>query len=119
MHGHEDRRVAHQLAAVQQVAERLVPLLAEVDVVVGRAGGQVALHADVPQRAAGRVVAVADGEGLLQAGQQRAVGDREVGVAHDGVGLDELAVPSGPVTWTPRTRPLVPSARTMRSTSTP
>ena len=39
-HGDEDRRVGHARAVVQDGAERVVPLVAEVDVVVRRVGGR-------------------------------------------------------------------------------
>ncbi len=91
VHRDEDRRVAHARAPLQQVLEGPVPVLAEVDVVVGGPLRQRARDADVPERAAGGVVAVAHGEGLLQAGQQRAVGDGQIGVADHGVGFEQLA----------------------------
>ena len=85
----------HAGAAPQQVAERFVPLLAEVDVVVRRALRQRTGHAHVPDDARRRVVPVPDGEGFGEPGQQGAVRHRQIGVADDGVGLDELVAGGG------------------------
>ena len=48
---HEDRRVGHHVAVVDERPERVVPLLAEVDVVVGGTGRRRAAHAGDPQQA--------------------------------------------------------------------
>ena len=115
-HGDEHRRIGHLLAVAQQGAERARPLLAEVDVVMGGAGGQVAGDAGVPHDGARRVVATARPARRVHARQQRAVGHRQIGGAHHGVGADHLAGRPG-ARRAPG--PLVPLASTIRSTRSP
>ena len=54
------------------------------------AGGSAA-HAGDPQQARRRVAAAAGGTRCVDAAEQRAVGDGQVGVADDGVGGEPLA----------------------------
>ena len=70
----------------------VVPLAPEVDVVVG--GVRPAAAPRTPathSRHDGEYAPAAGGPRRVDAAEQRAVGDRQVGVAHDGVGGDALA----------------------------
>ena len=66
--------------------ERPIPVVAEVDVVMRRAGRRQTLHTGNPQQAARRVLASSRHPRCVDSAEQRAVGDGEVGIAHDGVG---------------------------------
>jgi hypothetical protein len=76
---------------VQQGAERSCPLVAEVDVVVRGAGRQVAGNAGVPHDGTRREVPTARPARRIHPRQHGAIGHRQIGGAHDGIGTDHFA----------------------------
>ena len=91
-HGDEPGRVGHQLAPVDEGLEGAVPVLPEVDVVVGDVRARAALRPHVPDDGRGGVGAAAHRAGRGHPGQQPVVGHGEVEGADDGVGREPLAV---------------------------
>ena len=91
-HGDQHRRVAHAPAVVDHVAKRSVPRRRRSGCCGGPSRRELARHPGVPHDG-GRGVAPGHGAPRRrQAGEQRPVGDGEVGVAHHGVGGDLVAV---------------------------
>ncbi len=90
-HADEERRVGHPHAVLQDRLEGAVPLPAEVDVVVLGARRELPLHAHVPHQGRRRVGALSSRSRRLEAGQERAIGDGQVGVGHHGLGAHDLA----------------------------
>ena len=89
-HGHEDRRVGHPRAVVEQRAERLVPLRGRsgccgAPAPAGSSPRTPACQTTRRRRVAGPAAAARGG---ARSGSSVAVGDGQVGGADDGVGRD-------------------------------
>ena len=87
--GDQDARVGHQPLLVDELTEHLVPAATEVDVVVSGLGVRRGRPRQ-EQEARRRVAEPADRPRL--AVEQLAVGHGEIGIEHDDVGSDALAL---------------------------
>ena len=87
----QERRIAHQLALADDLVEGRLPGGAEIDGVVQQVV-VAGLAADVQQHAGRRVVEPLDRLRRVLRLEQLPVGDRQVGVDHDHVGVEPLAV---------------------------
>ena len=90
--GDEQRRVGHPGSVLEQCVEGLLPLTAEMDVVMFRARRQVTLHPGQPEQARRGVVPFAQNPGHLELGQHRRIRNRGIGVDDDDIGRDHRPV---------------------------